>query len=141
MAIFAFFGFLIWSLVVAYRDLATFRISNSALAYFIFFGYPLLITTGFSFNLSIARSLLVIAIFCSGAFSLMGMGDAKLIATLTPFLNMTEPISLIIPIAIMAIGQLLYISWRSRVWQKRIAFAPAILLATAINMAPQLSFF
>ena len=70
-----------------------------------------------------------------GFTSLIGMGDVKLVLLLAPWINQGKlgtSIWLLIGISWL---QLIAISLAQRRLPKRIAFAPAILLAAALNMA------
>lgn len=70
-----------------------------------------------------------------GFTSLIGMGDVKLVLLLAPWINqgkLGSSIWLLIGISWL---QLIAMTLIQRNFPKRIAFAPAILLAAALNMA------
>lgn len=126
---------LIWTASVIVRDLSTFQISNRS----ILRGVALLWPAFFFLNLSTHFNLLLLAIcimvLVLGFTSLIGMGDVKLVLLLAPWINQGKlgtSIWLLIGISWL---QLIVMSLIQRSFPKRIAFAPAILLAAALNMA------
>jgi len=70
-----------------------------------------------------------------GLVSLVGMGDAKLLMFLAPWLHYENLSKALITLMALSWLQLIVISLKHRHIPKRIAFAPAILLAAAVNMA------
>lgn len=124
-----------WGVLVAIRDLSTYQIPNSS----IFCGVVLLWPAFYFLNLrvhfNLVLLLILISVFVLGFTSLIGMGDAKLTLLLAPWLHQSSldiTFSLVIGISWL---QLITISLIHRRLPKRIAFAPAILLAAAHNMA------
>jgi hypothetical protein len=87
------------------------------------------------FQITAGFFVLSIAALVAGLASFVGMGDAKLILFLAPWLhfeNMNKTLLLLIAVAWL---QLMVVSLMHGGFPKRIAFAPAILLAAALNMA------
>lgn len=126
---------LIWAASVIVRDLSAFQISNRS----ILWGVALLWPAFFFLNLSTHFNLLLlwicIMVLVLGFTSLIGMGDVKLVLLLAPWINqgkLGSSIWLLIGISWL---QLIAMSLIQRSFPKRIAFAPAILLAAALNMA------
>jgi Flp pilus assembly protein protease CpaA len=124
-----------WAVAIATIDLVTFRISNRSLALGVFLVWPslVLIDQKFQFNL-VSFTLVVCALFC-GLTSLVGMGDVKLLLFLAPWLhheNVRNPLILLLALAWL---QLAFGLVFKRSFPHRIAFAPAILAAAALNMA------
>ena len=126
---------LIWTASVIVRDLSTFQISNRS----ILWGVALIWPAFFFLNLSTHFNLLLlwicIMVLVLGFTSLIGMGDVKLVLLLAPWINqgkMGSSICLLIGISWL---QLIAMSLIQRSFPKRIAFAPAILAAAALNMA------
>ncbi|MCX6457186.1 MAG: hypothetical protein NTV90_06265 [Actinobacteria bacterium] len=126
---------LIWTASVIVRDLSTFQISNRS----ILWGVALLWPAFFFLNLSTHFNLLLlwicIMVLVLGFTSLIGMGDVKLVLLLAPWINQGKigtSIWLLIGISWL---QLIAMSLIQRRFPQRIAFAPAILLVAALNMA------
>jgi len=126
---------LIWTASVIVRDLSTYQISNGS----ILWGVALLWPAFFFLNLSTHFNLLLlwvcIMVLVLGFTSLIGMGDVKLVLLLAPWINqgkLGNSIWLLIGISWL---QLIAMTLIQRNFPKRIAFAPAILLAAALNMA------
>lgn len=126
---------LIWAASVIVRDLSAFQISNRS----ILWGVALLWPAFFFLNLSTHFNLILlwicIMVLVLGFTSLIGMGDVKLVLLLAPWINqgkLGSSIWLLIGISWL---QLIAMSLIQRSFPKRIAFAPAILLAAALNMA------
>ena len=127
--------FIFWGCLVAYRDLRTFRIANTDLLLgFLIYWPVMLIHEPVSFGY-IGLSLLIIGAVVVGFSGLIGMGDIKLFLIFAPWLHLENWL----PAAVL----LIVISWlqiglaviRVRSFPERIAFAPTILLAVAVNMA------
>lgn len=126
---------LIWAASVIVGDLSAYQISNRS----ILWGVALLWPAFFFLNLSTHFNLLLlwicIMVLVLGFMSLIGMGDVKLVLLLAPWINqgkLGSSIWLLIGISWL---QLIAMSLIQRSFPKRIAFAPAILLAAALNMA------
>ena len=126
---------LIWGAEVILRDLATFRISNRSVSW----GLVLLWTAFYLLNLRVQLTLFLLLlcalVLMAGLSSLIGMGDMKLMLVLAPWINQEKiAISFSLLIAFSWL-QLIAITLKQRRFPKRIAFAPAILFAAALNMA------
>lgn len=132
---FALIACLWWSAVIAYTDLRTFRITNSSLVIGLVLIWPSLFLLDQKFQITSEFFLISVVALVAGLASLVGMGDVKLILFIAPWLhyqNMSKTLLLLITVAWV---QLMVVSLMHRGFPKRIAFAPAILLAAALNMA------
>ena len=126
---------IVWAVTIATIDLITYRISNRSLALGVFLVWPalLLVEQRFLFTLP-ALVLMVVALAC-GSASIVGMGDVKLLLFLAPWLhyeNVRNPLILLIALSWLQLTAGLVIKGS---FPQRIAFAPAILAAAALNMA------
>ena len=125
----------IWAVTVASLDLITFRIHNSALVIGVFLVWPALFLIGQSFNLSLTVLAFTLLVLAAGLTSLLGMGDVKLLLFVAPWLhyeNVRNPLILLIALSWLQLTSGLVIKGS---FPQRIAFAPAILAAVALNMA------
>jgi Flp pilus assembly protein protease CpaA len=126
---------LFWSFSVVVRDLSTFQISNKSILWGVVFLWPALYLLDLRMHLNFALIGICGIVLLFGLTSLIGMGDVKLILILAPWIRQGDlgfSIVLLIGIAWL---QLIAMSLMQRRLPKRIAFAPAILLAAALNMA------
>jgi Flp pilus assembly protein protease CpaA len=126
---------IIWAVTIATLDLITFRIYNSALLVGVFLVWPALFFIGQSFTLSLAVLTFTLMVSAAGLISLIGMGDVKLLLFAAPWLhfeNVRNPLILLIALSWL---QLMAVLVLKRSFPQRIAFAPAILAALALNMA------
>jgi Flp pilus assembly protein protease CpaA len=126
---------IIWAVTIATLDLITFRIHNSSLLMGLFLVWPALFFIGQSFTLSLAVLTFTLLVSAAGLISLIGMGDVKLLLFAAPWLhfdNMRNPLILLIVLSWL---QLMAVLVLKRSFPQRIAFAPAILAALALNMA------
>ena len=133
--LFALIACLWWSAVIAYTDLRTFRITNSSLVIGLVLIWPSLFLLDQKFQITSGFFVLSVTTLVAGLASFVGMGDVKLILFIAPWLhyqNMSKTLLLLIAVAWL---QLMVVSLMHRGFPKRIAFAPAILLAAALNMA------
>jgi Flp pilus assembly protein protease CpaA len=125
----------IWAVAIATIDLMTFRISNKSLAMGVLIVWPAFLLIGQEFDFTfVSFAFVVFALFC-GFASLVGMGDVKLLLFLAPWLhfeNLRNPLILLLALAWLQLGIGLVIK---RSFPDRIAFAPSILAAAALNMA------
>jgi len=125
----------IWAIAIATIDLLTFRISNKSLAIGVLLVWPAFLLTGQEFHFTLFLFAFVFfALFC-GFASLIGMCDVKLIIFLSPWLhyaNVRNPLILLIALAWLQLAFGLVVK---RGFPRRIALAPAILAAAALNMA------
>lgn len=126
---------LTWGAYVMILDLATFRISNQSIVAGVIFLWPALYLLHLRMHLNFALFGMCCFVLFFGLSSFIGMGDVKLILILAPWIRQDDlgfSIVLLIGIAWL---QLIAMSLMQRRLPKRIAFAPAILLAAALNMA------
>ena len=135
LALFALIACLWWSAFIAYTDLRTFRITNSSLVLGLVLIWPSLFLLDLNFQITAEFFVISVAALVAGLASFVGMGDVKLILFIAPWLryqNMSKTLLLLVTVAWL---QLMVVSLMHRGFPKRIAFAPAILLAAALNMA------
>jgi len=125
----------IWAVTISTIDLLTFRISNSSLVLGVFLVWPALLQIEQRFQISLCVLALVLMAFAAGLASFVGMGDVKLLLFLAPWLhfdNVRNPLILLILVSWLQLTAELVLK---RSFPQRIAFAPAILAAVALNMA------
>ena len=135
LELFALIACLWWAAVIAYTDLRTYRITNSSLVIGLVLIWPSLFLLDLNFQITAEFFVISVAALVAGLASFVGMGDVKLILFIAPWLryqNMSKTLLLLIAVAWL---QLMVVSLMHRGFPKRIAFAPAILLAAALNMA------
>ena len=135
LELFALIACLWWAAVIAYTDLRTFRITNSSLVLGLVLIWPSLFLLDLNFQVTAEFVVLSVTALVAGLASLVGMGDVKLILFIAPWLryqNMSKTLLLLIAVVWL---QLMVVSLMHRGFPKRIAFAPAILLSAALNMA------
>ena len=135
LELFALIACLWWAAVIAYTDLCTYRITNSSLVIGLVLIWPSLFLLDLNFQITAEFFVISVAALVAGLASFVGMGDVKLILFIAPWLryqNMSKTLLLLIAVAWL---QLMVVSLMHRGFPKRIAFAPAILLAAALNMA------
>jgi Flp pilus assembly protein protease CpaA len=126
---------IIWAVMIATLDLITFRIYNSALLMGVFLVWPALYLIGQTFDLSLAVLAFALLVLAAGLTSLVGMGDVKLLLFVAPWLhyeNLRNPLTLLIALSWLQLTAVLVLK---RSFPQRLAFAPAILAAVALNMA------
>ena len=126
---------LLWSTAVVFRDLRTFKISNRSISWGVVLLWPAFYLLNLRVHLNLVLFEICALVLALGLTSLIGMGDVKLILLLAPWINqgrVTSSISLLITISWLQLIAFILIQRRI---PKRIAFAPAILIAAALNMA------
>jgi Flp pilus assembly protein protease CpaA len=126
---------IIWAVTIAIIDLITFRIHNSSLLVGVFLVWPALYLIEQRVQITLASSGFVILALVCGFASFLGMGDVKLVLFVAPWLhfeNMRNPLILLIALSWLQLTAGLVIKGS---FPQRIAFAPAILAAAALNMA------
>lgn len=126
---------ILWAMVIAHRDLLSYRISNPSLLMGLALVWPSLLLLDQKFQFTSGVFVTAVTALVAGMTSSVGMGDVKLILFLAPWLkyeNMSKVLFVLIGVSWL---QLIVISLKHRGFPKRIAFAPAILLAAALNMA------
>ena len=117
------------------RDLSTFQISNKSILWGVVFLWPALYLLDLRMHLNFALIGMCCIVLLFGLTSLIGMGDVKLILILAPWIRQGDLCFSIVLLIGIAWLQLIAMSLMQRRLPKRIAFAPAILLAAALNMA------
>jgi len=135
LELFAVVSCLWWAAVIAYTDLRTYRITNSLLVLGLALIWPSLFLLDQKFQITSGFFVISVVALTAGLASFVGMGDVKLVLFIAPWLryqNMSKALLLLVAVAWL---QLIVISLMHRGFPKRIAFAPAILLAAALNMA------
>ena len=131
----AFIACLWWAAVIIYTDLRTYRITNSSLVVGLVLIWPSIFLLDQKFQITPGFFVLSVVALLAGLASLVGMGDVKLILFIAPWLryqNMSKTLLVLIAVSWL---QLMVVLLMHRGFPKRIAFAPAILLAAALNMA------
>jgi Flp pilus assembly protein protease CpaA len=126
---------LIWAISVALNDLLTYRISNFSLIFGLVLIYPALVLLGEQFELSLEVLAFAAVVTVAGFSALIGMGDVKLLLFAAPWLhfeNVRNPLILLFVLSWLQLTAGLVIKGS---FPQRIAFAPAILAAVALNMA------
>jgi Flp pilus assembly protein protease CpaA len=124
-----------WAAVVAYTDLRIYRITNSSLVAGLALIWPSLLLLDQKFQVTAEFLVLSVTALVAGLASFVGMGDVKLILLIAPWLNYKNmSLTLLLLIAVSWL-QLMVVSLKHRGFPKLIAFAPAILLAAALNLA------
>ena len=135
LELFALIACLWWAAVIAYTDLRTFRITNSSLALGLVLIWPSLFLLDLNFQITAEFFVISVAALVAGLASFVGMGDVKLILFIAPWLRYQNMSKTLLLLSAVAWLQLMVVSLIHRGFPKRIAFAPAILLAAALNMA------
>jgi Flp pilus assembly protein protease CpaA len=126
---------IIWAVTIATHDLITFRIYNSSLLMGVLLVWPALFLIGQTFNLSLAVLAFTLVVSVAGLTSLIGMGDVKLLLFAAPWLHFDNVRNPLILLIVLSWLQLMAVLVLKRSFPQRIAFAPAILAAVALNMA------
>ena len=132
LAIISCFG---WAVFIAYTDLCTYRITNPSLVAGFALVWPSLFLLDQKFGFTSGFFVTAVAVSVAGLASFIGMGDVKLILFIAPWLqykNMSKTLLMLIAVSWL---QMMVVSLMHRGFPKKIAFAPAILLAAALNMA------
>ena len=141
MRVLALFGFGIWAIFLSIRDIKVFQISNLRLFHFLIFGYPILWFAGIRPEFSTVNVTLIGSIILFGFKGWIGMGDAKLIALLVPIFDFSDWEIYLVLLLVISVIQITLLSLRKHKIVAAIAWAPAILLTYAANMAAQFEFF
>ena len=125
----------LWAVAIALMDLHSYRISNGSLLFGLFIIWPCLYLIGQVFHFSLELLVFTVVTLVAGFASLIGMGDVKLLLFLGPWLHYDNVrISLILLIVLSWLQLTVELVFK-RSLPQRIAFAPAILVAAALNMA------
>ena len=124
-----------WGCRVAYFDLRTFRIANSDLGFGVLIIWPGMLI--FSYEHLGFKGAVPILICCVliGFSGLVGMGDVKLVLLFAPWLQRENWLAATLVLLAIVWAQIVVTLARDRSLPQKVAFAPAILLALAVNMA------
>jgi Flp pilus assembly protein protease CpaA len=128
-------GCVIWAVSIAIVDLRTYRISNFSLVVGLFLVWPALFMLQEEFQFSLQVLAFVVITLVIGLASLIGMGDVKLLLFAAPWLHFENVRNPLILLIVLSWLQLMAVLVLKRSFPQRIAFAPAILAALALNMA------
>jgi Flp pilus assembly protein protease CpaA len=131
----AFGLLLIVALSISIQDVRTFRIANGALFMFSFPSIPALLVLGQHFSIHLEIFIVAAAMLVLGLKNLLGMGDVKLLTLLLPWLHQDHLVQFLIFVTLIAWLEIPMIMIKSRKMPSRVAMAPAILIAAALNMA------
>ena len=125
----------VWSIRISLTDLQSYRISNLSLAFGAIFIWPALALLGQRLNTDLTFFIMAVISLTFALGNLFGMGDAKLLILLTPWLHRGHLIIPALIAVLIAWLQLLLNLAIHRQLPQRVALGPAILIASAINMA------
>jgi Flp pilus assembly protein protease CpaA len=128
-------GCVIWAVSIAIVDVRTYRISNFSLVVGLFLVWPALFMLQEEFQFSLQVLAFVVITLVIGLTSLIGMGDVKLLLFAAPWLHFENVRNPLILLIVLSWLQLMAVLVLKRSFPQRIAFAPAILAALALNMA------
>jgi Flp pilus assembly protein protease CpaA len=131
----AFGLLLIVALFISIQDVRTFRIANGALFMVSFPSIPALLVLGQHFSIHLEIFIVATAMLVLGLKNLLGMGDVKLLTLLLPWLHQDHLVQFLIFVTLIAWLEIPMIMIKSRKMPSRVAMAPAILIAAALNMA------
>jgi Flp pilus assembly protein protease CpaA len=131
----AFGLLLIVALFISIQDVRTFRIANGAMFLVSFPSIPALLVLGQHFSIHLEIFIVAAALLVLGLKNLLGMGDVKLLTLLLPWLHQDHLVQFLIFVTLIAWLEIPMIMIKSRKMPSRVAMAPAILIAAALNMA------
>ena len=131
----AFGLLLIVALFISIQDVRTFRIANGALFLVSFPSIPALLVLGQHFSIHVEIFIVAAAMLVLGLKNLLGMGDVKLLSLLLPWLHQDHLMQFLLFVTLIAWLEIPMIMIKSRKIPARVAMAPAILIAAALNMA------
>jgi len=131
----AFGLLLIAALFISIQDVRTFRIANGALFLVSFPSIPALLVLGQHFSIHLEIFIVAAVMLVLGLKNLLGMGDVKLLTLLLPWLHQDHLVQFLIFVTLIAWLEIPMIMIKSRKIPTRVAMAPAILIAAALNMA------
>ena len=124
-----------WASAISYTDLRTYRISNWSLVAGLALIWPLLFLLDQKFQITSGLLVTSVVALTAGLASLIGMGDVKLVLLIAPWVHYENIDRALFILVLFSWLQLVVITLIHRRFPQRIAFAPAILLAAALNMA------
>ena len=124
-----------WAMAIAVIDLCSYRILNSFLAFGLMVVWPCFFLRQQEFEISKSSVAVMFSALVAGLFSIVGMGDAKLIMFFAPWLHFGSLRNSLIALILVTWFQIGVRLAYHRSFPGRIAFAPAILVAALLNMA------
>lgn len=125
----------LWLAAVMFIDLISYRIPNSLVLVGLTLIWPCLFLIGLKFQISLPSITFTAVSLILGWFSLIGMGDAKLLLLAAPWLHYDNLSKALVMMIAVSWAQLLVGSALKGKVLERIAFAPAILSAVLLNLA------
>ena len=126
---------LLWAAAIALIDLLTYRVSNSSLIWGLVVVWPSLYLMKQNFSLSLKVLTFAFVTVLIGLSNVLGMGDVKLLLFLAPWLHFQDLRNPALVLMGLSWLQLTLEVVVKRKLPQRIAFAPAILAAAALNLA------
>jgi Flp pilus assembly protein protease CpaA len=126
---------LLWAAAIALIDLLTYRVSNSSLIWGLVVVWPSLYLMKQNFSLGLKVLTFGFVTVLIGLSNVLGMGDVKLLLFLAPWLhfqNLRNPALVLIGLSWLQLTLEVVVK---RKLPQRIALAPAILAAAALNLA------
>lgn len=124
-----------WAAWIAGYDLKHHLIKNESLLFGILVIYPLCISLGWKPAFDSQLAVLVGVLSLITLLDLIGAGDTKLVIISLPWLDLSNWQMTAVAFSILIFCQVLLIRAIARKIPTRIALAPAILLASAVNLA------
>ena len=124
-----------WATWIACYDLKHHLIRNKSLLFGIFVIYPLCHFLGLKPAFDSKLAVLVGVLILITLLDLIGAGDTKLLIISLPWLDLSNWQMTALAFSFLILCQVLFIRAIARKIPTRIALAPAILLASAVNLA------
>jgi Flp pilus assembly protein protease CpaA len=126
---------LLWASAIALIDLLTYRVSNSSLIWGLVVVWPSLYLMKQNFSLGLKVLTFAFVTVLIGLSNVLGMGDVKLLLFMAPWLHFQDlqnPALVLIGLSWLQLTLEVVVK---RKLPQRIALAPAILAAAALNLA------
>lgn len=124
-----------WAGWVALYDLKNHLIRNRSLLFGLLVIYPLCYFIELQPMISARIAALSCVLISMALLDLIGAGDAKLLILMLPWLELRNLQMSLLAFSILIVGHVLVLWVIARKIPTRIALAPAILLAGAVNLA------
>jgi Flp pilus assembly protein protease CpaA len=124
-----------WAAWVALYDLKNHLIRNRSLFVGLLVIYPLSYLTELEPMIDARIAALAGALILLALLDLIGAGDAKLLIMLLPWLDIRDWQATLVAFSLISLVHILLLWLAVRKIPTRIALAPAILLASAVNLA------
>ena len=124
-----------WGCRVSYLDLRTLRIANRDLGFGLLIIWPGMLISNQQFLGFKGAVPIIICCVLIGFSGLVGMGDVKLVLLFAPWLQRENWLAATLVLLAIVWAQIVVTLARDRSLPQKVAFAPAILLALAVNMA------